>query len=339
MSNDAATVYDVVGLGNAIIDVLAKVGDGFLAERGLDKGQMTLLDAKTAGEIYADIIPEREVSGGSAANTVAAIASLGGTPAFIGKVHDDELGQEFRRDIGAAGVDFFTKPLMQGPSTGRSIVLVTPDAERSMFTYLGAATKLSVDDVDEDIIKSAKVVYLEGYLWDDESAKAAMLKACDLAHKYNRKVAFSLSDKSCVERHRDDFLKLVHERVDILFANEHEIMSLFQSDDFYKTLDMVKPEVEIAAVTRSSKGSVIVNNRIKIFVEAEKVNDVVDTTGAGDLYAAGFLYGYTQGRTLGTSAMIGSIAASEIISHYGARAEVSLRGFVRNKLRGYDKQL
>ena len=334
-----AIVYDVVGIGNAIIDVLAKVGDGFLAERNLPKGEMTLLEAQKAGAIYADIIPEREVSGGSAANTVAAIASLGGTPAFIGKVHDDALGQEFRRDIGAAGVDFFTEPLLEGPSTARSIVLVTPDAQRSMFTYLGAAEKLTVDDIDEKIISSARVVYLEGYLCDDDSACEAMKKAAELAHKYERQVAFTLSDKSCVERHREWFLKFVHDYVDILFANEAEILSLFDETDFYKVLDLVKTEVEIAAITRSDKGSVVVNNRIKIFVEAEKVDNVVDTTGAGDAYAAGFLYGLTKGRTLGTCALIGNIAASEIISHYGARAEVSLRGFVRNKLRGYNKTL
>ena len=311
-------IYDVVGIGNAIVDVLAKVGDGFLTERRLDKGAMTLLQAAEAGTIYADLIPEREVSGGSAANTVAAIASLGGTPAFIGKVHDDELGQEFQRSIGAAGVDFFTKPLLQGPSTGRSIVLVTPDAERSMFTYLGAAQKLSADDVDENIIKSSKIIYLEG-------------------HKYDRMIAFSLSDRCCIDRHRADFQKLIHDHVDIIFGNEEEIKSLYEEEDFYKCLDRIKNEVEIAAITRSAKGSVIVNQRVKIFVEAEKVEDVVDTTGAGDLYAAGFLYGYTQGRSLGTCAMIGGIAAAEIISHYGARAEVSLRGFARNRLRAYGK--
>lgn len=336
---DDTIVYDVVGIGNAIVDVLAKVGDGFLSERNLPKGEMTLLEAQKAGEIYADIVPEREISGGSAANTVAAIASLGGTPAFIGKVHDDELGQEFRRDIGAAGVDFFTSPLLQGPSTARSIVLVTPDAQRSMFTYLGAAKDLSVEDIDEKIISSAKVVYLEAYLCDDEKACEAMIMASKLAHKYGRKVAFTLSDKSCVLRHREWFLNFIREGVDILFANETEIMSLFEQDDFYKTLDLIKPEVEIAAITRSEKGSVVVNNRIKVFVEAEKVDNVVDSTGAGDAYAAGFLYGLTQNRTLGTCALIGNIAASEIISHYGARAEVSLRGFVRNKLRGYGKTL
>ncbi len=339
MSNRDATFYDVVGIGNAMVDVMAKVGDGFLSERKLAKSEMTLVNAQDAGKIYADIMPEREVSGGSAANTVAGLASLGGAPAFIGKVHDDELGQEFSRSIGGAGVDFFTPPLNQGPMTGRSIVLVTPDAERSMFTYLGAAARLSAEDIDENIIKSTKIVYLEGYLWDEGEAKEAIKKACELAHKHNKKVAFSLSDKSCVDRHREEFLKLISDSVDILFGNEEEIKALFQEPDFYKTLDMIKTEVETAAITRSDKGSVIVNGRTKTFVEAEKVENVVDTTGAGDLYAAGFLYGYTQERSLGTCALIGGIAAAEIISHYGARPDVSLRGFVRNKLLQYGKRL
>ena len=329
------TYYDVVGIGNAIVDVLAKVGEGFLSERQLVKGGMTLVEAKDAGKIYQDLIPEREICGGSAANTVACLASLGGSPAFIGKVHDDELGQLFKRDIGAAGVDFDTPSLNEGPMTGRSIVLVTPDAERSMFTYLGAAKKLSTADIDENIIKAAKIIYLEGYLWDTYSAQKAMIKACKLAHKHGRKVAFSLSDCSCVDRHHPEFKKIVEKYVDILFCNEEEIKDLFEEQDLYKTLDMIKPHVEIAAITRSEKGSVIVNGRTQTFVEAEKVTDVVDTTGAGDSYAAGFLYGIIQGRSLGTCAIIGSIAASEVISHYGARPEVSLRGFVRKKLIEY----
>lgn len=336
--NQIDTIYDVVGIGNAIVDVLAKVGDGFLTERNLHKGGMTLLDAATAGKIYTDIVPEREVSGGSAANTVAGMASLGSDCAFIGKVYDDELGQNFRRDIGAAGIDFFTPPLLEGPATGRSIVLVTPDAERSMFTYLGASTRLTAEDIDENIIKASRYVYLEGYLWDEAHAKEAVLKACELAHKYNRKIAFTLSDCNCIIRHREDLLKLVTDCVDVLFANENEIKALFNTDDFMAALDMIKPLVEIAAITRNAKGSVVVNGRVKIFVEAEKMDNVVDSTGAGDLYAAGFLYGMTKDRSLGTCAMIGSIAASEIISHYGARPEVSLRGFVRNKLLQYGKK-
>ncbi len=329
------TYYDVVGIGNAIVDVLAKVGEGFLTERNLTKGSMTLVEALDAGKIYQDLVPEREICGGSAANTVACLASLGGSPAFIGKVHDDELGQLFKRDIGAAGVDFDTPTLNEGPVTGRSIVLVTPDAERSMFTYLGAAKKLSTADIDENIIKAAKIIYMEGYLWDTYSAQKAMIKACKLAHKHGRKVAFSLSDKSCVDRHRQEFKKIIKKYVDILFCNEEEIKDLFEEQDLYHTLELIKSDIEIAAVTRSEKGSVVVNGRTITFVEAEKVSDVVDSTGAGDSYAAGFLYGIIQERSLGTCAIIGSIAASEIISHYGARPEVSLRGFVRKKLIEY----
>ena len=332
MNNQLDTIYDVVGIGNAMVDVLAKVGDNFLSERDLPKGCMTLVDAKTAGKIYADLMPEREVSGGSAANTVAGLASLGSDCAFIGKVHDDELGKSFRRDIGAAGIDFYTKPLTEGPSTGRSIVLVTPDAERSMFTYLGAATRLSVDDIDENIIKVSKYLFLEGYLWDSESAKDALLKACEYAHKYNRMVAFTLSDSTCVEAHKPELLKFIQDNVDILFANEHEIKALFDEPDFMKALDSIKPMVNIAAITCNSKGSVVVNGRVKVFVEAEQVADVTDTTGAGDLYAAGFLHGLVTHRSLGMCAMIGGIAASEIIIHYGARPEVSLRGLVRKRL-------
>ena len=336
--NEQDTVYDVVGIGNAIVDVLAKVGDTFLKERNLPKGCMTLVEASEAGKIYADIIQEREVSGGSAANTVAGMASLGADCAFIGKVHDDELGQLFKRDIGAAGIDCFTPPLEEGAATGRSIVLVTPDAQRSMFTYLGASRKLTVEDIDEKLIKESKITFIEGYLWDEPSAHSAVIKACELAHKHKRHVAFTVSDKYCVTNHRDNMLDLIQNHVDILFANEEELKSLFATDDFNEALDLIKPMVEIAAITRDARGSVVVNGRVKIFVEAEKMENVVDSTGAGDLYAAGFLYGMVEGRSLGTCAMIGSIAASEIISHYGARPEVSLRGFVRNKLLQYGKK-
>ena len=333
------TLYDVVAIGNAIVDVLARIGDGFLAERSLPKGGMVLVEAADAGKIYADLIPEAQVSGGSAANTIAAIASLGGTPAFIGKVHDDELGNIFKRDIGAAGVDFFTEPLEEGPSTGRSIILVTPDAHRSMFTYLGASRNLSVHDIDENIIRASKIVYLEGYLWDGQSAQKAMVKACKLAKKHGRKIAFSLSDKQCVLRHRQEFAKLIKRYVDILFANQEEIAALYQENDLFKVLDIVKGECDIAAVTRGGEGSVVVNGKVKIFVEADTVKDVVDSTGAGDAYAAGFLFGLNNGRSLGTCALIGGFAAAEIISHYGARPEASLRGFVRQKLRECGKKI
>jgi sugar/nucleoside kinase (ribokinase family) len=336
--SETPVYYDVVGIGNAIVDVLAKVGDRFLTERELPKSCMTLLNAQDAGKIYADIIPEREVPGGSAANTVAGLASLGGAPAFIGKVHDDVLGQEFTRDIGAAGVDYFTTPLNEGPMTGRSIVLVTPDAMRSMFTYLGANTHLSADDIDENIIKASRITYLEGYVLDYENGMEIARKAAEIAHRYNRKIAFSLSDINCVNSKAEQIAEFIKNDVDIVFANDAELCALFKGEDFYKCLDLIKPMVEIAAITRGAKGSVVVNGRTKTFVEAEVVENVVDTTGAGDLYAAGFLYGMTQGRSLGTCAIIGSIAAAEIITHYGARPEVSLRGLVRNKLLAYGKR-
>lgn len=338
MKKETTTYYDVVGIGNAVVDVFAKVGDRFLTERNLPKGQMQLLEAAEAGKIYNDIVPEREVSGGSAANTVAAIASLGGAPAFIGKVHDDALGQEFTRDIGAAGVDFFTSPLNEGPMTGRAIVLVTPDAARSMFTYSGANKYLSEADVDENIIKASLITYIEGYITDYEQGLAIAQKAARIAHENERQVAFSLSDVNCVKGKEDIILDFVKNHVDVLFGNDDELCALFGESDFYKCLDLIKPLVEIAAITRGAKGSVVVNGRTKIFVEAEVVENAVDTTGAGDLYAAGFLYGMTQGRSLGTCAIIGSIAAAEIVSHYGARPEVSLRGLVRNKLLSYGKR-
>lgn len=331
-------IYDVLGIGNAIVDVLAKVGDGFLTERYLEKGGMTLLGPKEAGEIYKDIIPEGEVSGGSAANTVAGLASLGADCAFIGKVHDDELGQVFRRQVAAAGIDYFTEPLLEGPATGRSIVLVTPDASRSMFTYLGASSRLSADDINEGLIRASNIIFIEGYLWDNEQSKEAVKKAASLAKHYNRQLAFSLSDVACVKRHRLELLEFVRNNVDILFANEEEVNALFDKTNLEETLDELKKIVELSAITRDSRGSVIVKNRVKIYVEAEQTKEVVDSTGAGDLYAAGFLYGMVKGRSLGTCAIIGGIAASEIIGHYGARPEVSLRGFVRNKLAQYGKR-
>lgn len=338
MKKETTTYYDVVGIGNAIVDVFAKVGDLFLTERNLPKGQMQLLEAIDAGKIYADIVSERQVSGGSAANTVAAIASLGGAPAFIGKVHDDALGQEFTRDIGAAGVDFFTPPLTQGPMTGRAIVLVTPDAARSMFTYSGANKYLTTDDIDENIIKASLITYIEGYIFDYGQGLEIAQKAAEIAHKYERQVAFSLSDINCLQGKEDIFLEFIKNHVDVLFGNDAELRALFRKDDFYECLDLIKPYIEIAAITRGAKGSVVVNGRTKIFVEAEKIENEVDITGAGDLYAAGFLYGMTQGRSLGTCAIIGSIAAAEVVTHYGARPEVSLRGLVRNKLLSYGKR-
>lgn len=324
--------YDVVAIGNAIVDVMTRISDAFLEERDLIKGSMNLISAEQAGILYRQIDPERECSGGSAANTVVGIASLGGTPAFIGKVHADELGKVFRRDIGVSGVEFFTPPMFEGPSTARCIVLVTPDAQRTMNTYLGACTKLSPEDIDADLIKASKVTYLEGYLWDENNAKKAMTYACEVAKSFDRKVALTLSDSFCVERHRDEFLALIKSHVDLLFANEKEIKSLYQTDNFDEIIAKVKKDCEITAITRQEKGSVVISGMISTYIDAEEVKEVVDTTGAGDLYAAGFLYGYGRDYDLGICGRIGGITAAEIITHYGARPEVSLKGLIRKKL-------
>lgn len=337
--NGIDTIYDVVGIGNAMVDVISKVSDQFLIDRGLAKGTMTLTDAQTAGKIYKDIVPDREVSGGSAANTVAGLASLGCDCAFIGKVYDDELGQQFKRSIGSAGIDFDTPPLLKGPATGRCIVLVTPDAERSMFTYLGAAHHLKADDIDENIIKVSKYVFLEGYLIDVEEGRQALLRAAELAHKYDRKVVLTLSDYRLVETHRAEFLEFIEDEVDIVFSNEREIKTLFETEDLSTALRSIKKMVDLAAVTRHAKGSVVVSGRIRTYVEAEDIKDVLDTTGAGDLYAAGFMYGLVSGKTLGICALIGGMVASEVIAHYGARPEVSLRGLIRKNLMNYQKKI
>lgn len=320
---------DVVCIGNAIVDVLASVDDAFLAENGFDKGIMTLIDQNQAEAIYARMGPATEMSGGSAANTAAGLAALGGKGAYIGRVRDDQLGQIFRHDIRSGGVRFDTAAASAGASTARCFVLVTPDAQRTMMTYLGACTELDQGDVDPALIADAKVTYLEGYLWDPPKAKEAIANAAEIAHANGRKVALTLSDPFCVERHRDTFLELISGRVDILFANEEEIKSLFQAEDFNEAASRVSAFVETAALTRSAKGSVIVHGGEKLEVPAEPVAKVVDTTGAGDLYAAGFLYGYTQGRSMRDCARLGGVCAAEVISHMGARPETSLAELAR----------
>ncbi len=324
--------FDVVGVGNAIVDVLAHADDDFLAGQGLTKGAMTLIDADRAKELYGRIGPAVECSGGSAANTIAALASLGGKGAFVGKVHDDQLGEVFRHDIRALGVAFDTPPDRDGPPTATCLILVTPDAQRTMQTFLGACVTLGPDDVDDGVIAAARVAYLEGYLWDPPLAKQALIKAATVAHDADRMVALSLSDPFCVDRHRAEFLELVDEHVDILFANEHEIMSLYQVGSFDESLQAVRGRCNIAALTRSEKGSVIVAGDEVHVVDAEPVARVVDTTGAGDAYAAGFLFGVTAGRELAECARIGGIAAAEVIQHMGARPETPLAALVKERL-------
>ena len=323
---------DVVGLGNAIVDVIAHAEDSFLAAEGMAKGGMTLIEAERAESLYARMGPAVEMSGGSAANTMAGIASLGGGAAFIGKVKDDQLGQIFAHDIRKAGVAFRTRPARGGAPTARCLIFVTPDAQRTMNTYLGASVELGPEDVDEALIAAAQVTYLEGYLWDRPRAKDAFRKAARIAHEAGRQVALTLSDPFCVERHRAEFQELVRGPVDILFANEAEIRALWQVRDFDAALSATRGLVQIAALTRSEKGSVVLSNGKMESVPAEPVQRVVDTTGAGDLFAAGFLHGLTQGRPPAEAARIGAIAAAEVIAHVGARPERPLKALVAERL-------
>lgn len=327
-----SAAHDVTGIGHAVVDVISHAEDSFLTQHKMDKGAMMLIEQDQATAIYGDMGPGVESSGGSAANTMAGVASLGGKAAFIGKVRDDQLGEVFAHDIRSIGVTFKTAAATEGAATARCLILVTPDAQRTMNTFLGAAAEFSPEDVDEEIIRAAQVTYLEGYLWDRDAAKAAFLKASEIAHAADRKVALTLSDAFCVDRHRESFLDLVDGHVDTLFANEAEIKSLFQCDSFDEALQQVRGKCEVAALTRSEKGSVIVSGDEVHVVDAEPVEKVVDTTGAGDQYAAGFLYGLTNGYGLARAGRIGAIAAAEVISHLGARPEVSLKDLVAEKL-------
>lgn len=318
------TELDVTGIGNAIVDVLSHADDAFIDEQKLAKGSMTLIDADRATQLYGQMASGVEVSGGSAANTLAGVASLGGKCAFIGKVADDQLGEVFRHDIRAAGTTFTTPPLSGGLPTARCLILVTPDAQRTMNTFLGACVELGPQDIDPELIRNSKVTYMEGYLWDPPKAKEAFRAAAKIAHEAGRKVALSLSDAFCVDRHRASFLELIEGHVDILFANESEICSLFETDDFEVAAQKIAGKVEVAAITRSEQGSVVLTKEGRTSVPAEKIEKLEDTTGAGDLYAAGFLYGYCREMSAEACARLGAIAAAEVIQHFGARPEVSL---------------
>jgi sugar/nucleoside kinase (ribokinase family) len=318
--------YDVLGIGNAIVDVIARAEDDFLVAQGMNKGSMTLIDEARAQAIYAAMGPAMESSGGSAANTIVGVASFGARAAFVGKVKDDELGQAFAHDIRAAGVAFETPPASDGPSTARSYIMVTPDGERTMNTYLGAAQDLHPNDIDEAQVASAAVTYLEGYLWDPPHAKDAFVKAAGIAHKAGRHVALTLSDSFCVDRYRGEFLDLIRKGlVDIVFANERELHSLYETADFDTAVKVLRGEARLAVVTRSEKGCVVVSREAVEAVPAEPVGKVVDVTGAGDLFAAGFLVGLARGRDHRTSARLGGLAAAEVIQHIGARPAVSLK--------------
>ena len=325
-----AARYDVLGIGNAIVDVIARAEDDFLLAQGMRKGGMMLIDETRAHAIYEAMGPAVETSGGSAANTIVGIASLGARSAFIGKIKDDLLGRAYSHDIRAAGVSFTTKPAADGPSTGRCYVLVTPDGERTMNTYLGAAQDLHPRDIDADAIAASAIVYLEGYLWDPQNAKEAFLKAAKIAHDAGRKVALTLSDAFCVDRWRDEFLGLMRSHtVDLIFANEAELHSLYQSSDFDTAIAALRADIDIAVVTRSEKGCLVVGPDDVEAVPAFPVDRVVDTTGAGDLFAAGFLSGLARGADDRTCGRLGALAAAEVIQHIGARPEASLKDLAR----------
>lgn len=320
--------FDMIGIGNAIVDVLSREEDGFLKEHNIQKGGMTLIDPARADVLYDAMGPGVEVSGGSVANSTAGFAALGGRAGFIGKVKDDQLGRVFAHDIRATGVDFSTPMATDGDSTARCLVVVTPDGQRSMSTYLGASQGLTEADIDPAYIADAQTVYLEGYLWDPAEAKKAFLKAMHIARDAGTKVALSLSDSFCVDRYRSEFLDLVDNHVDILFANEDEIISLYQTESFDEALRALGQKVELAALTRSEKGSVIVHGDSVHQITPAPVAKVVDATGAGDLYAAGFLYAYSQGLDAAAMGRVASVCAAEIISHYGARPEADLKQLV-----------
>ncbi len=320
--------YDVAAVGNAIVDVLAPVDDGFLTAHEVAKDAMTLIDEERATALYAAMPPGEEHSGGSAANTVAGVASLGGKALYMGKVADDQLGEVFAHDLRAIGVDYATKPLTGGPATARCLILVTPDAARSMNTFLGASSLLDEKDIDQAAVAAARYTYLEGYLFDRDEAKSAFVRAAEIAKAEDRKVALTLSDTFCVDRHRASFRQLVANHVDIVFANEAELKSLYQTEDFDAAVDQIRSEAEIAFVTRSAKGSVVIAGGVTHDVPAAPIpGELIDTTGAGDQFAAGVLFGLARDKPLVECAKLGSLAAAEVISHFGARPERDLAQF------------
>lgn len=316
--------FDVLGIGNALVDVLSTEADDFLATHDLVKGSMTLIDTDRAEELYAAMGTKTEMSGGSAANTLSGIASFGGRAAYTGRVKDDGLGKAFSHDLNSLGVHFSSAKATDGDPTGRCMIVVTPDGERTMNTYLGASATLCPSDLDIELIGRSSITFLEGYLFDRDEAKEAFRKAAGAAHAAGRKVALTLSDSFCVDRHRDDFLALVDDGVDVLFANEEEITRLYGVDTFDDGVEAVRGRCEIAAVTRGGQGSVVVTKDETVAVEAKQVAKLVDTTGAGDLYAAGFLFGLTSGQPLAECGRLGSLAAAAVIGHMGPRPGMSL---------------
>jgi sugar/nucleoside kinase (ribokinase family) len=324
-------LYDVAAIGNAIVDVIAPATDEFLAENGLDKGAMMLVDPARSAELYGKMQAAVEASGGSAANTIAGLASFGGKGAFMGKVANDTLGEVFAHDMRAIGARFENTPLVGGPATAVSMINVTPDAQRTMCTFLGASVEFSDADVEQETVEAAKIVYLEGYLFDAEAARRAFAKAAGLAHGAGRMIALTLSDSFVVERHRAGLMCFIETQVDLLFANESEVCALFETSDFDAAVAALRPHVKLAAITRSEAGSVILSQGERLTVAAEPVEKVVDTTGAGDQYAAGFMFGLSRGRPLQQCGQLASLAAAEVISHYGPRPLVSLKDLAAAK--------
>jgi sugar/nucleoside kinase (ribokinase family) len=321
--------FDVLTIGNAIVDVFSRVEESFLTRHNLTKGMMRLISEEDSAELFDDMGPSTQISGGSGANTAVGVASFGGKVAFIGKVKADRLGKVFTHDTQSSGVHFGTPHATSGPSTANSLILITPDGERTMNTFLGACVYLAPGDIDEAVVAQAKVTYLEGYLWDPPLAKEAFKKAARIAREAGRLVSITLSDSFCVDRHRESFLDLIRSDIDILFANEKEIKSLYQVDGFDAAMQRARKDCAIAALTRSEAGCVIVKNDEVHVVEAHPVGQVVDATGAGDLFAAGFLYGFTRDLPLAQCARLGALAAAEVISHVGARPQISLNAHAK----------
>jgi sugar/nucleoside kinase (ribokinase family) len=324
LTSNPGISYDVVGLGNALVDVIAQTDDAFLEQQQLAKGSMALVDTDRAVSLYEALQGGVEMSGGSAANTMCGIASFGGRAAFIGKVAQDALGDTFSKDMQVVGVDFKRPASGNSVPTGRCIIAVTPDAQRTMNTFLGISSLLTPADLDAAAIAAGAVLYLEGYLYDQPEAKVAFRAAAEIAHKHNRQVSLTLSDSFCVDRHRSDFRALISDEIDILFGNEAELLALYETDTFEFAVTRLRQDCIVAAITRSELGSVVVTKDGVVEVAAQPVAQVVDTTGAGDLYAAGFLYGYTRGMDLHTCATLGHIASAEVISHVGPRPQIAL---------------
>ena len=332
LTNVDGVSLDALTIGNALVDVLATVDEGFLVRENIVKGSMNLVDIKRSKHLHSLVNSRTEMSGGSAANTAYGLASLGGKAGFIGKISADRLGESFSHDLDTVGVKFFPGVTCETEDTGRCLIVVTPDGNRTMNTFLGAASLLDAADISKTAVQSAAVVFLEGYLFDKDAAKEAFRTAAEYAHAAGRKVALTLSDSFCVDRHRADFLSLVKNDIDILFSNEDELKALYQVDSINDGLHQLRDNCEFAAVTRNEHGSVVIDGDEVVIIDAEPVDSVVDATGAGDMYAAGFLYGFVRGKPIEQCGKIGSIVASEVITHMGPRPLVPLTTVVPKRL-------